>query len=135
MKITNAFLLTLLTITLSACSGSSANLEGQWKLVSYGSAFSQTTANQGVDTQIEFGSDGRMSGNVGCNGFGGDYKVSGNKITFGPVMSTMMFCEAVADQESKTLAVFQESANFVFDGNTLTITSLDGNSVIVLEQK
>jgi len=34
-----------------------------------------------------------------------------------------------------TIAVFQESATFVLDGDTLTITSADGNSLIVLARK
>ena len=51
-------------------------------------------------------------------------------------MSTMMFCEGpVGDQEMGTLAVFQGSAKFVLDGDTLTITSADGNSAIVLTRK
>jgi len=88
-----------------------------------------------VDTSIEF-LDGQLNGNVGCNGFGGEYEVDGDTIKLGPVMSTMMFCEGpVGDQELGTIAVFQESAKFVLDGDTLTITSADGNSVIVLARK
>ena len=122
---------------VSACiGGTSASITGQWELVSHGSVSSQTPAAPGVDTSIEFGSDGALSGNVGCNGFGGDFKVEGDTIAFGSVMSTMMFCEGpVGEQEQATLAVFQGSATFVLDGNTLTITSSDGNFVIVLARK
>jgi heat shock protein HslJ len=122
----------LLTVfVLAACGGrASVDIQGQWKLVSYNGI----PAVADVETNIEF-KDGQMSGNVGCNGFGGEYKVADNTISFGPVMSTMMFCETIADQESNTLAVFQGSAIFALDGNTLTITSADGNSVIVLERK
>ena len=121
---------------LSACSsGSSASIQGQWTLVSHSSASAQTPAAPDVETSIEF-KDDQLSGKVGCNGFGGDYKVDGNKMTFGPIMSTMMFCEGpVGEQETVTLNVLSESATFVLDGNTLTITSADGNSVIVLERK
>lgn len=127
----------LALFVLAACaSGSSASVIGQWKLVSHGSASSQTPAAPDVDTSIDFSSDGQMNGNVGCNGFGGEFKVDGDTIAFGPVMSTMMFCEGpVGDQEMATIAVFQESATFVLDGDTLTITSADGNSVIVLARK
>ncbi len=77
-----------------------------------------------------------MSGNVGCNGFGGEYKVDGDTITFDQVVSTMMFCEGpVGEQELGTLAVLQKSAAFMLEGDTLKITSADGNSVIVLERK
>ena len=121
----------LVMIVLSACAGgSSASVEGQWKLVSY----NQTAAMPDVEASIEF-KDGQMSGNVGCNGFGGEYTVSGDTLEFGPVMSTMMFCEAVADQESTVLATLQEKTSFVIDGNMMTIISADGSSSIVLEKK
>lgn len=125
----------LAVFALVACAGgSSADIQGQWRLVSYGPVSSQTPAASDVETSIEF-KEGQLSGNVGCNGFGGDYTVDGGTITFGPVMATLMFCEAVAGQESGTFAVLQEKTTFTLDGNTLTITSADGNSSIVLERK
>lgn len=126
----------LVVFILSACSaGKTASIQGQWKLVSYGPPTSQIVAVPDVETSIDFDSEGRMSGNVGCNGFGGDYSVDGDTITFGPVMATMMFCEAIAEQESRTLAVLQNVTFFELDGNMLTITSADGNSSVVLERK
>lgn len=132
----NKFIIGFLAMfLLVACAGgASASVEGQWKLVSYGPASTQVPAVTDVETSIEF-KDGQMSGNVGCNGFGGDYSVEGDTIKFGPVMSTMMYCEAVAKQELGTLAVFQETVGFVLDGNTLTITSADGAMSIVLARK
>jgi len=126
----------LIVFILSACSpGKTASIQGQWKLISYGSVPNQIPAMADVETMIDFDKEGRMSGNVGCNGFGGDYTVDGDTLKFGPVMSTMMFCEAVADQESGTLAALQEMPSFELNGNLLTITSTDGNSSIVLERK
>ena len=118
-------------LILTACGGkSSASIEGEWKLVSY----DQTAAVPDVETSIEF-KDGQMRGNVGCNGFGGEYTVDGNKIKFGPVMSTMMFCEAVADQESSTLTVLREEAAFILNDDRLAITSADGSAFIMLRRK
>jgi heat shock protein HslJ len=129
----------LAAVLLAACAGSTPDsIAGQWKLVSYGpsDAPGQTPAAADVETSIEFDAEGRMGGNVGCNGFGGDYTVDGDTIEFGPIVSTMMFCEGpVGEQEGATLAVFQETAKFMLDGDMLTITSADGNSVIVLERK
>ena len=121
----------LAVLFLAACTGkTSASIQGTWKLVSY----NQTPAVPNVETSIEF-KDGQLSGNVGCNSFGGDYTVDGNTITFSPVISTMMFCADVAEQESSTLAVLQKTTTFMLDGNSLTITSVDGNSSIVLARK
>jgi len=121
----------LMLLALAACSGgSSPSIEGQWILVSY----NQTAVMPEVDTSIEF-KDGQMSGNVGCNSFGAEYFVEDKTIKFGPVMSTMMFCENVADQESSTLAVLQNETTFILNDDRLTITSADGNSFIMLIRK
>lgn len=123
-------------LVLAACSPASpATLAGTWELVSYGDPANLTLAAPDVETSIEF-KDGQVGGNVGCNGFGGDYEVDGDQIMFGPIVSTMMFCEGpVGEQEAAILTVFQETAKFMLDGDTLTITSADDNSVIVLERK
>lgn len=133
-KILIASLLAAFVVTACA-GGSSVSIQGEWGLISYGSPSNLTPAAPDVDTSIEF-KDSQMSGNVGCNGFGGEFEVDGDTITFGPVISTMMFCEGpVGEQEAATLAVFHETAKFTLEGDTLTITSADGASAIVLERK
>jgi heat shock protein HslJ len=136
-KIMKKYVFALLALLiLSACSGgNSASVAGTWKLVSYGSASNQTPAVSDVDTSIEF-KDGQVNGNVGCNGFGGTYEIDGDKIKFSDVVSTLMFCEGpVGDQELGTLAVLRESATYVLDGDTLTLTSADGNAMVILARK
>ena len=117
---------------LAACGGgSSASIQGEWKLVSY----NQIPAAPDVDTSIEF-KDGQLSGNVGCNNFGGGYSVSGDSITFDPIATTEMFCEGpIGDQELGTYAMLQGSVKFELNGSKLILTSEDGKSVLVLEMK
>jgi heat shock protein HslJ len=119
-------------LILTACSGGGgASVTGTWKLISY----NQTPAVPDVETSIEF-KDGQVSGNVGCNGFGGEYAVDGDQITFDKMMSTLMACtDPIGTQESVTFAVMSGTASFNLEGNQLTITSADGSSVIVLEKK
>jgi len=130
-------LFALAGLLLAACSGSSsASPEGEWILVSYGDPASPTPAAPDVETSIVFGEDGQVNGTAGCNGFGGDYSVNDDAITFGPLVSTLMFCEGPAgEQETATFAVFVDTAGFTVDGDTLTITSADGSSVVVLARK
>jgi heat shock protein HslJ len=137
LKIHLISLFVLSGILLVACSGGTANsVVGTWRLDSYGAPGNMTPAASDVDTSIVFKEDGRIEGNVGCNGFGGDYTVEGNTITFGPIVSTLMFCEGpVGDQETTTLNVLVETVTFVMEGDTVTITSADGSSVIVLARK
>lgn len=124
----------LLGIFLAACSPApSAEIVGVWELVSYGDPV--TPALPGVDTSIEFKSDGTLAGNVGCNGFGGEYKVNGGTVEFGPIMMTEMFCEVIAEQESAVVAVLSGNAAFSVNGDTLTITSANGSTLVVLARK
>ena len=126
----------LVLLILSACSGGNkASVVGTWKLDSYGDPANLTPAAPEVNTSIEF-KDGRMTGNVGCNGFGGKYTVDGKEIKFSGMISTLMFCEGpVGDQETTTLNVLHETATFALNGDTLTITSQDGSAAIVLARK
>jgi len=55
-----------------------------------------------LQTVLEIGDDGRISGTGGCNRMTGKATVSGDRITFGPIASTNMACTpAVMNQESK----------------------------------
>jgi putative lipoprotein len=85
-----------------------------------------------VDASLTFNPDGTLSGNGGCNGLGGDYKVKGDQITFGPIMSTLMACdEPRMSQEDAVHQVLMDTVSYEIDGNTLTITNKD--MVLVFE--
>ncbi len=47
---------------------------------------------QGTAITLNFGDDNRVSGNDGCNMFGGTYTVDGDVLKFGPLMGTLMAC-------------------------------------------
>lgn len=140
MKKSLLFWTTLLIIIgsiLAACSvTASTSLTGTWKLISYGSPANPTPAAPNVETSLTFESGGMLGGNVGCNSFGGDYKVEGDAITFSSINSTLMACdEAIMQQEGAVFNVLVDTATFNIDDNTLTVTSADGNSVVVLSRK
>ena len=140
MKKTNLFLMTffvLSILSLAACSGKvSASVSGEWTLVSYGDASNPAPAVPDVETSISFDEKGQFGGSVGCNSFGSEYKVDGDKITFGSIISTMMFCEETSSQESMVLGILSDkTVNYQVDGDELKITSSDGASVVVLVRK
>ena len=129
-----SFLIALAGIFLSACSGAPADIAGEWRLVSYGAASNPEPA--AGETSIHFGADGQLTGNVGCNSFSGEYRLSGAKIEFGPIMSTLMACLGpISEQEGAVFAVFANASPFALTGDALTITSADGGMVIVLARK
>ena len=137
MKKLSVLLLTLF-VFLTACSssGNSLALEGEWTLVSYGDAASPTPALPGVQTSIKFEADGQFGGNVGCNGLGGGYTVNGNQVTFESLISTLMFCEGISDQETVVLGILSDhTLTAELNENQLILTSADDLSVIVLTRK
>jgi len=133
------FLPAFALLILAACSSPnpSSAITGDWKLLSYGDPANLTPALPNVDTAIKIDSNGQISGNVGCNNFGGTYEVSGDKISFSSMMSTMMFCDETSAQEQVVLRVLSDNAisQLHMEGDSLTITSADGSSVVNLARK
>jgi heat shock protein HslJ len=41
----------------------------------------------------------QISGNGGCNGYGGEVKVEGNNISFSKIMHTMMACDGINGED------------------------------------
>ncbi len=138
ISLTLITLFNLAVLILSACAsgGASASPTGEWSLISYGDASNPTPALPNAETSINFNEDGTFGGNAGCNSFGADYKVNDDQITFGSIMSTMMFCEETSAQESAVLAILTDkTVSFAISENELTIKSTDGVSVVMLARK
>jgi heat shock protein HslJ len=139
MKKTPLFLISLFILaglTLAACASVDVSLAGtSWKLVSFGPKDSPTPALADAAATLTFDKDGKLNGNGGCNNFFGDYKVSGSQVTFGAVGATMMACvEPIMQQESAVVQVLAGTADAKIDGDTLTIVSSDGASVLVFKK-
>jgi heat shock protein HslJ len=71
-----------------------------------------TTRTQGVKQTVTFDKKGRVFGDSGCNRFTGGYTVSGDRITIGPLASTMMFCEGKMDAEAAFLNKLQNVVSY-----------------------
>ncbi|MGN6278215.1 MAG: META domain-containing protein [Sphingomonas sp.] len=71
-------------------------------------------------TEVRFSED-RISGNAGCNSFGGGYTIAGDVMTATQVISTKMAC--VGD------SMDQESAFFKILGQPMTMTWQDDGSL------
>ena len=130
------FIFGVLALTSCGTFGNSDLLSGTtWKLSSFGSISNPTAALPNINSSLVFGKDGRMNGNVGCNSFGGDYKVSADQITFGPVLRTMMACQGpVMQQEDAVMLVFSGTAKYTVDSGKLMITSTNGETVVTFTQ-
>jgi heat shock protein HslJ len=49
--------------------------------------------------KLTFNKENTFSASTDCNGIGGEYKITGNKITFDKMMSTQMYCEGSQEAE------------------------------------
>jgi len=75
--------------------------------------------------------DGKtFSASTDCNGVGGEYTVTGNKITFTRMFSTEMYCEG--SQESEFAKMLEQTQGFLFTskGELVLELKLDSGSVI-----
>ncbi len=132
-------LMTLLIVLLSSACGrnTSDSLVGTWKLVSYGDSANLTHPVPDADTFITFNEDGSVNGNVGCNIFGGKYKVSGEEIVFNVMFMTEMACEEpLMAQEYFVFTLFENDPTFIYEesNGTLVILSADEKSAIALQK-
>jgi heat shock protein HslJ len=83
----------------------------------------------GTTITANFGEDGTMTGNSGCNDDSGPYKVTGNQIGIGPLSSTRKACSdpaGVMEQEAQYLAALENAEVFIVDGNALELREVDG---------
>ena len=127
-------ILLIICLTVSACAAkeNGRSIVGSWKLTAYGPADSPTPAVPDVEAILNFGTDGTLAGTTGCNQIGGEYRVEGDQITFGPIVSTLIACpDLQMAQEETMLQVLTDTASFKIEGDTLTITNND--MVLVFE--
>jgi heat shock protein HslJ len=77
---------------LRGCGGEAAEAlqGGAWTVDSIGGA----PVAGGSHPTLEFGADGRVSGNASCNRFSGHYALHGEEISFSRLVSTRMACAA-----------------------------------------
>jgi heat shock protein HslJ len=90
----------------------------------------KTAVLPGTEITLTF-SDGRISGNSGCNQYGGSVEVNANSIKVGSLMSTMMACEEkIMGQESAYQAALGEAATFEATSETLTMANAQGQMIL-----
>ena len=76
-----------------------------------------------------------VSGESGCNTFGGPYTVNGTSIRIGPLNSTLRACadDALNTQEAQYLMALELAASFQVKGNRLDLLRADGGIAVTLE--
>jgi len=122
-------IITWFLVMLVACGGISDDdpLNGTtWELYSIGKY--SPIAGSVITIYFE---DGRVTGNSGCNSYGSEYQVHGNKIEFGIFESTLMACVDIAmmDQEQLFLQHLGDARSFEIMNGQLQISRSDGEAL------
>ncbi len=66
---------------------------------------------------LTFGEDGHVKSTTDCNGMNGSYIINGEVLSFGPMMSTKMFCEG--SQEGNYSEALALTNSYVIEGSEL----------------
>jgi len=101
-----------------------------WEVVGYNNGNQAVTSVlAGTTITANFGKDGTMEGNSGCNDYNGPYKVTGSQIGIGPISTTRKACSdpaGVMEQETQYLAAIQNATTYTIKGNVLELRWADG---------
>jgi heat shock protein HslJ len=103
---------------------------GTWSLTAMNKNGVALTVAPGVTTTATFGTDGKVSGNGGCNQYSGEYILTGSSaIAIGPLATTRMACpEPAMSQETYYLSIFQNAVKWEYSSTSAKLTITDGTS-------
>ncbi len=73
--------------------------------------------------------NGRLEGRFDCNRGGGDYKISSNKLSFGPIFSTRMACPPDSLDTAFMRDLQRVSSFFIENGNLYLELAADGGTM------
>ena len=121
------FLALCLMLGLSACAQTPIDLNGSaWNLVE----LNGQPVLENSNPTLVFEAD-RAGGNGSCNSIGGEYQSENGKLSFGPMISTMMYCEGLMDQEMAYLKALETAASYQVRDNNLQILNADGQVILI----
>jgi len=127
--------------TTTSSSGTTAitdenKLNGNWQLTSIIDAkiaFDVLFPNKKPTLVFKLPS-ANISGNGGCNGYGGEVKIEGSNINFSKIMHTMMACDGI-NGENQFFKTLESATAYRVDADTNLILLKAGVSVMQFVKK
>jgi heat shock protein HslJ len=116
---------------LAVYQAQSQDLAGtSWQVIGYNNGKGAVVSVMaGTTLTAEFGADGNLSGNSGCNTYNGPFTVTPDQIKIGPLATTRMACAepaGVMEQEALYLAALETAATYKIEGMRLQLRTADG---------
>ena len=103
-----------------------------WQLVAFGPPTATLPVIPESIVTVEFNTDGEIGGSGGCNTYGGQYEIEGDRLTVGELISTLRACldEGITEQEMGYLEALQLADRVEVTAETLTIEYGEGSGVL-----
>lgn len=130
MRFTILTLAAMLVVAGCTTSAATGELVGrEWKLV-WVEEFPTMPAGVATPT-LSFGSDGRLSGNTGCNSASAPYTVQGDQLSIGALITTKRACIESAGQqlEQAYIRAIEATRRYRIEGGELQLLN-DGGTVV-----
>ncbi len=104
----------------------------QWQLVSFGAVGAEVPVVAGTTLTLGFDEHGQVTGQGGCNSFGGGYTADSQTITFMSLAQTLQACvdDSANQQEAKYMEALDLTGRYELSGDALTIFYDGGASAL-----
>lgn len=90
----------------------------------------------GVQTTLDIGPGGKVTGSSGCNRYFGKMMMRGNNLQFGPLGATQMACPGKGmQQEANFFKNTRKVSGWHYEGNTLVMTDSRGKTVLSFKKQ
>ncbi len=123
--------------TVLAFTAANASLEGNWTVTGYlsasGSAFMSVV--NGSHLTANFGADGRVTGDTGCNNYNGPWKQGpGDAVTIGPLATTRKACttDELSAQEHSFVEALSISVKVEVTSSSATLLNAAGLRTVTM---
>ena len=95
----------------------------RWRLVAFGAPNGHEPVLEGSSVTLLLGGDARATGSGGCNSYGGNYDVQGDRITFTDLIATMRACAdtSYTRQEKRYFEALGSATSYERAGESLRI--------------
>ena len=103
-----------------------------WQLLSYGTPGAETPVIEGSGVTLVFQEDDVAGGSGGCNGYGSNYSVEGDLLSFSMVVSTLMACmeDGLMQQEQAYLQALEAATAYSLRDGQLIIAYGDAQELV-----
>ncbi len=110
------------------------NLVGEWSIRAYNPAevSSYNLVETDGDYRFEFDKDGNFYCGTDCNSISGSYVASGDSLSFGGLMSTLMACHKMDMEDAMTQALPKVRTIELSEDSILSMKESGGNVVVRL---